>query len=157
MIGGAVHDCLGSVSGSRASGVAPSLGHPLLDGYLSFVLPGARPNTVLATAYDLKVAFTVLDKDPLTVTTRDVLGFIEAQRPHRGANVVRLADAEVVCPRTIKRRLASLSGCMDICWRVEVSSNQCDRTVGTAPGPPELAVDSGIGSAAAACSGIRNN
>ena len=69
----------------RASGVAPSLGHPLLDGYLSFVAARARPNTVLATAYDLKVAFTVLDKDPLTVTTRDVLGFIEAQRaPRRG-------------------------------------------------------------------------
>ena len=95
-----------------ASGVAPSLGHPLLDGYLSFVAARARPNTVLATAYDLKVAFTVLDKDPLTVTTRDVLGYIEAQRaPRRGANVVRLADAEAgLSARTIKRRLASLSG-----------------------------------------------
>lgn len=90
----------------------PRLGHPLVDAYLVFVAARARPNTVLATAYDLKVAFTVLGKDPVEVTVRDVLAFIEAQRaPRRGDNVVRLADAEVgLSARTIKRRLASLSG-----------------------------------------------
>ncbi|SRR6266536_1363771 len=90
----------------------PRLGHPLVDAYLGFVAARARPNTVLATAYDLKVAFTVLGKDPVEVTVRDVLAFIQAQRaPRRGDNVVRLADAEVgLSARTIKRRLASLSG-----------------------------------------------
>src|SRR5262245_25716793 len=90
----------------------PRLGHPLVDAYLVFVAARARPNTVLATAYDLKVAFTVLGKEPVEVTVRDVLGFIQAQRsPRRGDNVVRLADAEAgLSARTIKRRLATLSG-----------------------------------------------
>ena len=103
-----------------ASGVAPSLGHPLLDGYLSFVAARARPNTVLATAYDLKVAFTVLDKDPLTVTTRDVLGFIEAQRARAaGRTSSDWPTPRWVCPRARSngdsRRCRD---CMDICWRV---------------------------------------
>ena len=46
-----------------------TLGHPLLDDYLTFVGARARPNTWLATAYDLKVFFEVVDKDPTAVTT----------------------------------------------------------------------------------------
>jgi integrase/recombinase XerD len=90
----------------------PRLGHPLLDAYLAFVAARARPNTVLAAAYDLKVAFTVLGKQPAEVTVRDVLAFIQAQRsPRRGGNVVRLDDGEAgLSARTIKRRLATLSG-----------------------------------------------
>ena len=60
---------------------ARSLGHPLLDRYLSFVEARTRPNTVLATASDLRIFFGVVDKEPAEVTTEDVLAFIEAQRP----------------------------------------------------------------------------
>jgi integrase/recombinase XerD len=98
--------------GRPSPGCRISLGHPWLDEYLVFVAARARWNTVLAVAYDLKVAFTVLGKDPEQVVVRDVLSFIEAQRaPRRGGNVVRLAHGESgLSARTIKRRLASLSG-----------------------------------------------
>lgn len=91
---------------------APRLGHPLLDDYLQVVAARARPNTVLAVAYDLKVFFTFLGKEPDQVDTLDVLAFIKAQRaPRRGATVVRLEDGEAgLSARTIKRRLASISG-----------------------------------------------
>lgn len=89
-----------------------TLGHPVLDDYLEFVMARARPNTVLAVAYDLKVFFSEIEKDPAGVTTADVLAFIKAQRaPRRGAKVVRLEDGEAgLSARTVKRRLASLSG-----------------------------------------------
>jgi integrase/recombinase XerD len=72
----------------------------------------ARPNTLIATAYDLQVFFAVIGKDPIAVTPRDVLVFITAQRaPRRGPRVVRLEDRESgLSARTIKRRLASISG-----------------------------------------------
>ena len=35
-----------------------SLGHPLLDRYLEFVAGRARPNTLRAVAFDLKIFFT---------------------------------------------------------------------------------------------------
>lgn len=85
------------------------LGHPLLDRYLEFVSARARPNTTLAAGFDLKVFFTTVTKDPVEVTTADVLGFITAQRGDR--EVVRLADGESgVSARTIARRLSSVSG-----------------------------------------------
>jgi len=37
------------------------LGHAQLDRYLEFVAARARPNTVLATGYDLKVFFSAAD------------------------------------------------------------------------------------------------
>lgn len=88
------------------------LGHPLLDDYLEFVAARARANTLLAAAYDLKVFFGVVGKEPAAVTTADVLEFITAQRaPCRGEKVVRLEDGEPgLAARTIKRRLASVSG-----------------------------------------------
>jgi len=88
------------------------LGHPLLDAYLDLVTARARPNTVLATAFDLKVFFTVIDKDPGEVTVTDVLAFIKAQRePRLGAKVVRIEDGERgLSARTIKRRLATIAG-----------------------------------------------
>jgi integrase/recombinase XerD len=100
------------VSLARAADGVPQLGHGLLDEYLRFVAARARPNTVSAQAFDLKVFFTVVAKEPAEVTTADVLGFIEAQRaPRRGGNVVRLADGEAgLAASTIKRRLASVSG-----------------------------------------------
>ena len=43
--------------------VRVGLGDPLVDDYLEFVAARCRPNTVLATAYDLKVFFSVVGKD----------------------------------------------------------------------------------------------
>jgi len=95
-----------------AGGELITLGHPLLDAYLELVTARARPNTVLATAYDLKVFFSIVDKDPVEVTTLDVLAFIRAQRaPRHGPAVVRIEDGEQgLAARTIKRRLATLTG-----------------------------------------------
>lgn len=92
-----------------------TLGHPLLDDYLEFVAARARPNTLLAVAYDLKVFFTEVVEQPAAVSTADVLGFIKSQRaPRRGPRVVRLEDGEAgLSARTIKRRLASVSGLFD--------------------------------------------
>jgi site-specific recombinase XerD len=88
------------------------LGHELVDDYLEFVAARARPNTVLAYAFDLKVFFEVVGKDPTEVTPADVLGFITAQRSSRSApNVVRLVDGESgLSARTIRRRLSAVSG-----------------------------------------------
>jgi integrase/recombinase XerD len=99
-----------SADGSQLRKV--ELGQPLLDSYLAFVAARARPNTVLATAYDLKVFFGVVGKAPSEVTTADVLGFIAAQRePRHGSNVVRLDDGETgLSARTIARRLSSVRG-----------------------------------------------
>ena len=49
---------------------APRLGHPLVDGYLELVAARLRPNSTLAVAYDLKVFFTVVAKDPTAVDPR---------------------------------------------------------------------------------------
>ena len=91
---------------------APRLGHRLLDDYLAMVAARCRPNTVLATAFDLKVFFSVVGKEPAEVTDADVLSFIRAQRqPRRGVAVVRIEDGEAgLSARTIKRRLASVTG-----------------------------------------------
>ncbi len=88
------------------------LGHPLVDDYLVFVGARARRNTLLAVAFDLKVFFTVVAKDPSEVTTADVFTFMKAQRaPRHGPKVVRLEDGEAgLAARTIKRRLSSISG-----------------------------------------------
>lgn len=96
----------------RSSDAVPQLGHPVLDEYLRFVAARARPNTVLATAFDLRVFFQVVARDPAQVSSRDVLSFVEAQRePRRGGNVVRIGDGEQgLSARTIKRRLSSVSG-----------------------------------------------
>jgi integrase/recombinase XerD len=88
------------------------LGHPLVDAYLELVAARARPNTLLAQAFDLKVFFSLVEKDPSDVTTMDVLAFINAQRqPRRSAKVVRFEDGEAgLAARTIKRRLATIAG-----------------------------------------------
>ena len=103
--------CLVRVPGA-AGGEVILVGHPLLDAYVELVTARARWNTVLATAFDLKVFFSVVDKDPADVVTGDVLEFIKAQRePRRGAKVVRIEDGEAgLSARTIKRRLATIAG-----------------------------------------------
>ncbi|MFC7986736.1 hypothetical protein [Streptomyces sp. NPDC057336] len=87
-----------------------SLGHSLVDDYLEFVAARCRPNTLLATAYDLKV-FSVVPKESAGIVTPDVFAFITAQKkPRRGPKAVRLGDGEAgLSSRTIKRRLASIS------------------------------------------------
>ena len=90
----------------------PRLGHPVLDRYLLFVASRCRPNTVLATASDLRAFFAVVVKEPHEVVVADVLDFIHEQRqPHGDGRVVRLADGEAgLSSRTIKRRLSTVSG-----------------------------------------------
>ncbi|MQB01195.1 MAG: tyrosine-type recombinase/integrase [Actinobacteria bacterium] len=99
-----------SFDGTRLRRV--QLGQPLLDDYLAFVAARARQNTLLATAYDLKVFFEIVGKAPVEVSTADVLGFIAAQRmPRHGDEVVRLDDGEAgLAARTIARRLSSVRG-----------------------------------------------
>ena len=89
-----------------------TLGHPVIDEYLAFAGARLRLNSWLAVAFDLKVFFSVVAKEPAAVTTADVFAFIKAQRtPRVGSNVVRLEDGEAgLSARTIKRRLASVSG-----------------------------------------------
>lgn len=86
------------------------LGHPLLDDYLAFVAARARPNTVLATAFDLKVFFEWVKKEPRRITQADVIDFVAVQRAPR-SNVVRLSDGGGgLTPATVARRLSTLSG-----------------------------------------------
>jgi integrase/recombinase XerD len=95
---------------SSLPGAVPvvSVGHPLADEYLEFLRARARPNTVLATAFDLKVFFSVVEKAPTRVTSSDVLGFIRTQRG--GGTMVRIDGSGGLSPRTIRRRLSSVAG-----------------------------------------------
>jgi integrase/recombinase XerD len=94
---------------ARADAAEP-VGGDAVERYLVFVAARCRPNTVAATASDLRVFFSVIDKDPLDVTPADVLAFIAQQRRPRNGNVVRLDGEGGLSARTIKRRLASVSG-----------------------------------------------
>jgi hypothetical protein len=93
------------------------LGVPILDDYLRFVAARVRPNTVLATAYDLAVFFRVVRVAPLEVSSADVLRFITAQRTGSGAGCgwsptvrdCRHGRCAVGCPAS--------RGCSRICWR----------------------------------------
>jgi site-specific recombinase XerD len=65
---------------------------------------------VTATVSDLRAFFAVIDKHPVEVTSSDVFEFIAAQRRGDG-RVVRLSDGESgLAARTIRRRLAVMSG-----------------------------------------------
>ncbi len=103
--------CLVRPAGGDAGGLI-TLGHPLLDAYVELVTARARWNTALATAFDLKVFFSVIAKDPADVVAADVLAFIKEQRqPRHSATVVRIEDGESgLSARTIKRRLATIAG-----------------------------------------------
>ena len=109
-----LYPCL--IRSRRPSGeVAVRLGVPLVDDYLEFVEGRCRPNTVLAAAYDLRVFFTIVAKDPAEVVPADVLGFITAQRTGRvesGLVQAAAADGEPagVATSTVARRLSSISG-----------------------------------------------
>src|SRR5699024_3664531 len=87
------------------------------DAYLEFVAARSRPNTVLATWFDLKVFFTVVAKPVDQVAPADVLGFDTAQRaglpslpdPHL-TPAPEPVDGAGVSPRTIRRRLSTITG-----------------------------------------------
>ena len=96
----------GPLIGNRST-----LGHPLLDAFLEFVAGRARWNTVLATAFDLKVFFSIIDTDPAAVTTADVLGLHHSAsaRPagarrscgsRTGSRAWRRAPSSAVWPRS---------------------------------------------------------
>jgi len=103
--------CLVKASGGSEE-VAVRVGHPLVDEYLHFLAGRARPNSLLAAAYDLKVFFGWCGKEPAAVVTKDVVAFVAAQRtPRSGVKVVRLSDGgSGLSARTVARRLSSLSG-----------------------------------------------
>ncbi len=86
-----------------------SIGHRVVDDYLRFVGARSRPETLLATAFDLKVFFAWVDKRPSAVRTRDVVAFVADQR--RGnAKVAVIGDGgSGLSARTVARRLSSLS------------------------------------------------
>ena len=100
------------------------LGHPVVDVYLEFAAARCRPNTVLAAGFDLKVFFTVVPKDPVEVTTADVLAFITSQRSLGDRKVVRLSDGESgLSSRTIQPRLSSLSSMFSLLCGIERSAS----------------------------------
>lgn len=113
------------------------IGQPVVDRYLEFVEARARPNTVKATASDLRAFFKAVNKDPAQVTTADVMEFITIQREgHPRGNVVSLSGGgSGLSPRTIKRRLSLVSGMFS--WMVLVGERE------TNPVPKGLATRRG--------------
>lgn len=98
-----------------ARGVPGSLGDPRLDAYLEFVAARSRPNTVLATWFDLKVFFAVVDKPVEAVRPGDVLGFITAQR-------AGLAYALITTTRQPFSEFAFAAGSSSV-WRVALAQS----------------------------------
>ncbi len=109
------------------------VGHEVVDDYLEFLAARCRPNTMLAAGFDLKVFFTTVPKEPVEVTTADVLGFITAQRSAGDPTVVRLSDGESgLSARTIQRRLSSLSGMFSfLVARGDVAANPVPKGLST--------------------------
>ena len=77
--------CVTGADGGRSWRV----GHDQVDEFLEFAHGRVRPNTVRAYAHDLTVFFSIVAKEPVEVTPRDVLEFVAAQqRPRQGAENV---------------------------------------------------------------------
>ncbi len=111
--------------------VSITLGHPLVDAYLEFVGARGARNTWLATAYDLKVFFEVVGKEPADVTSADVFVFLGQQRTPRHEKVVRIEDGEAgLSARTIARRVSSVAGLFEyliVCGDAGVERNPVPR------------------------------
>jgi hypothetical protein len=136
-----------SMDGSEL--VTVSLGHPLVDGYLEFVGARGAVNTWLAVAYDLKVFFEVIGKEPADVTAADVFAFLAVQRaPRHGERVVRIEDGEPgLAARTIARRLSSVGVCSSICSRVVMRESRATLCrVGWRVAAPVVVAAAGCGS-----------
>jgi site-specific recombinase XerD len=82
-----------------------------VDDYLASVAARLRPNSTLAAAYDLKVFFTVIPKDPADVRAGDVVAFVRAQRTQgTDGTVVHLEHRSGgLAVSTVRRRLSSVS------------------------------------------------
>ena len=95
--------CLGTCRCTAAA--AGWLGVPLLDEYLEFVAGRCRPNTVLATAFDLKVFFAVVDKPPAEVSAATC--WLHHRAAHWGdGRRLRAVDEQAgLSSRTVRRRL----------------------------------------------------
>lgn len=127
-----VDPCL--IRSSTPSGeVAVRLGLPLVDVYLEFVAGRCRPNTVLAIAFDLKVFFTAVAKEPAQVTSSDVLAFLSSQRAGGDGHRLRaVQDGKGLSSRTVARRLSSVSGLFAfLLVRGDVSANPVPRGLPT--------------------------
>lgn len=131
-----LYPCL--IRSRRPSGeMVVRVGVPLVDDYLEFLQGRCRPNTVLAAAYDLRVFFGVVGKEPHEVVPADVLGFITAQRTGRiepGPVQPVVADGEPagVATSTVARRLSSVSGFFGyLLARGDVAANPVPRGLPT--------------------------
>ena len=111
------------------SGLAPTLGDPLVDIYLESVHSRLRPNSTLAVVYDLKVFFTVINVDPLDVRRRHVLEFIRAQRTGSSdSKVVPFDQSSGLALSTIRRRLSTVAGFYShLCALGELDHNPVQR------------------------------
>jgi integrase/recombinase XerD len=120
-------------SATRSGALRVRLGVPLLDEYLEFVGPRCRPNTLLATAFDLTVFFRFAAKPATEVTSGDVLAFISAQRAGGDGRSVRAVDEHAgVSSRTVARRLSTLSGLFAfLLVRGDVTANPVPRGLPT--------------------------
>ena len=99
------------VSSVAANGVVSvRVGLRQVDEYLEFVAARARHETLLATAFDLKVFFSWTGKRPSAVTTKDIIEFVVDQR--RGhSKIASISNrGSGLSARTVARRLSSLSG-----------------------------------------------
>lgn len=93
--------------------IALSLGVPEIDAYLRFLKHRCRPNTWKSYGHDLQIFVNTIGKPLALVKPRDIFAFIQQQRemPLRrghGEELVPLSPG--LSPRTIKRRLATISG-----------------------------------------------
>jgi site-specific recombinase XerD len=105
-----------------------------LDEFLEFLAVRARPNTVLAAAYDLKVFFCLVGKPPVEVTSADVLGFVTAQYTGRAQGRLQpvMPAAAGVSARTVRRRLSSVSSLFAfLAARGDVAANPVPRGLPT--------------------------
>ena len=122
---------------SPAGDLSVTVGHRVLDDYLVFVAGRARPNTLLATAFDLQVFFAWVGKEPAEVTSADVIDFANAQRSPQ-SKVVRLSDGGGgLSARTVARRLSIISGLYAYLVArgdVGVTANPVPRGLGTRRG-----------------------
>ncbi len=89
------------------------LGIPEVDAYLNFLKYRCRLNTWINYAHDLQAFVNAVEKPLALVKPRDIFAFIQRQRetPSRrghGEELVPLSPG--LSPRTVKRRLATISG-----------------------------------------------
>lgn len=89
------------------------LGIPEVDAYLDFLKHRCRLNTWISYAHDLQTFVNAVEKPLVLVKPRDIFAFIKQQSEtpshrKRGEDLVALSPG--VSPRTIKRRLAAISG-----------------------------------------------